>query len=178
MGVEDKSWEKVYLKRRKTKTEDETVKEKSQQVWNMESRTKKKKKTANWKTILLFHSLLRVVRIMGTFSFKNKAYGTEVILQCLIVTVNFDIKPHQPPILSAAELEYKLLTSEGLMGKWLFLQDKFAERQFKNGLVGPENQGSFNRSKKDLKVYVIFKSCSSTYLYFITLSLIKHRNNT
>lgn len=32
MGVEDKSWGKVSLKRAKTKTEDETVKEKNQQI--------------------------------------------------------------------------------------------------------------------------------------------------
>lgn len=64
------------------------------------------------------------------------------------------------------------------MGKWIFLQGKFAERQFKNGLVGLENQDTFKRSQKDFKKYVIFKSCSSTYLYFITLSVVKHRNDT
>lgn len=32
MGVEDKSQEKVYLKRAKTKTKDKTVKEQNQQV--------------------------------------------------------------------------------------------------------------------------------------------------
>lgn len=42
---------------------------------------------------------------MGIFLFKNKVYGSEVILQLLVVTVNFDIKPDQPPILSTAELE-------------------------------------------------------------------------
>lgn len=46
---------------------------------------------------LLFHSLLWVVRVMGIFLFKDKAYGPEVILQSLIVTVHFDIKLHQPP---------------------------------------------------------------------------------
>lgn len=54
---------------------------------------------------------------MGIFLFKDKAYGPEMILQSLIVTMNFDIKPGQPHILSTAELDYKLLTSEGLMGK-------------------------------------------------------------
>lgn len=51
----------------------------------------------------LFHSLLRVVRVMGIFLFNDKAYGPEVILQSLIVTVNFDIELHQPP---PTELEY------------------------------------------------------------------------
>lgn len=94
---------------------------------------------------------------MGMFLFKDKAYGPEAILQCLIVTVNFDTKPDQPPILSTAELEYKLLTSEGLMGKWIFLQDKFAEGQLEKGLVGPENQDSFNRSQSEKKSALFLK---------------------
>lgn len=42
---------------------------------------------------------------MGIFLSKNKVYDPEVILPLLIVTVKFDIKSDQPPILSTAELE-------------------------------------------------------------------------
>lgn len=136
---------------------------------NMESRKKKEHKLEDSipPRTLLFHTLPGGVEAVGSVC------STSFALQ--ILTLNL-LSP-KPPTFSTAEFKQNPLTSEGLIGEQIFLQDKFAET-VKNCLVGPESQESLKWShwerKVDVKksVDVILKSYSPVYWYFNIIHLL------
>lgn len=70
---------------------------------------------------LLFYRILVGVKIGSSLS--------SLSFSLQILTLNL-LSP-KSPILHTAEFKYKLLTTEGLLGEQIFLQDVFAMRQLK-----------------------------------------------